>query len=563
MTPSPFLRISFFLGALLFCASLLAQEDKYWVRFTDKSGTPYSVEEPLEFLSEAAVERRKKQGVPIDREDLPVDPSYRDSILAHPSVELLHSSRWFNAITVHCPDSVHMDTVSDLGFVKGSRKVKSFGVADLDGAGKKELVAREREKSMRKTGQKKGPGAASRQLSMMGLDHLHALGYKGEGIRIAVLDAGFPGVKDMKGFADLFEEARYIGGLDAVEGDGSPFHAHPHGRSVLSILAGQKKGLYRGSAVDASYILCRTENASSEHRVEEHNWVAAAEFADSAGADILTTSLGYTIFDDSSDSYDKDDMDGNTAMITRGADIAASKGILVVNSAGNYGASSWGIVGAPADGDRVMAVGSVDSNSALSDFSSRGPTSDGRIKPELLAMGEGTAYLGGDGAVYRGNGTSFSAPLISGGAACLWSAHPDLSAMELFDLMLENASQYSQPDNERGYGVPDLYSAYLEEKGLSKAEGGKRRLLRVAPNPFSEHVEVHFFSGSSKEVSFAWYDVMGRQLSQEEHAVDPYHHHEFRLQAPDKKGVGAIYLLRVRWKNGPVRTRRILREEKD
>lgn len=557
------LQAIFMLGGVFFSSLLFAQNDKYWVRFTDKVGTPYSTDEPLEFLSREAVKRRKDHDVPIGRKDLPVNPAYRDSVLAHPSVDLLHSSRWFNAITVHSSDSLYMDSIATMAFVKGSRKVKSLQLTPPDGPKKKGLIPEEREKSNYSGGSDKTAGKASRQLSMLGLDHLHALGYRGKGVRIAVLDAGFPGVRGLKAFDHIFDEGRYVAGFDAVEGDRSPFRAHPHGRSVLSILAAKKNPGFRGAAPAASYILCRTENAASERRVEEHNWIAAAEFADSAGADILTTSLGYTTFDDSSESYTPDQMDGNTAMITKGADIAASRGMLVVNSAGNYGASSWNIVGAPADGDSVMAVGSVDSSKVLSAFSSRGPTADGRIKPAVLAMGEGAAFLGGDGSIYRGNGTSFSAPLISGGAACLWSARPELAPMELFDLILANGSRHETPDNKRGHGIPDLYAAYLEQKGLSKVVEGPRRAIRVAPNPFSQEVEVHFFSGASAKVRFTWYDVLGRELASEQHRVDRDEHHELTLRPPVKNGIGSMFFLKVRWNDGPVRTFRLLHDKNE
>ncbi len=389
---------------------------------------------------------------------------------------------------------------------------------------------------------------------MLGIDHLHSSGELGQGIRIAVLDAGFPNVDGMEAFQHIFREGRYIAGFDAVDGDRYPFHANAHGRAVLSILAAREEGEFLGAAPEAEYILCRTENGAHEYRVEEHNWIAAAEFADSAGADILSTSLGYTVFDDSTQDHTPSDLDGNTIMITRGADIAASKGILVVNSAGNYAQSSWGTLGAPADGDSVLAVGSVDSARNYSPFSSKGPTADGRRKPDLAAMGEGTVFLGGDGKVYKGNGTSFSAPLISGAAAVLWGAFPGSKPMELHRLLKQYGHLHEDPNNELGHGVPDLYEAYLEKKGVKMAEKGKGRLLRIGPNPFRDRVELHIYSGNSDELRIQWYDPAGRRIRSKQHPIDPGHHHRIILNAPSTGANAGLFLLDLRWNKGPHRS---------
>lgn len=529
-----------------------AQDDKYWVRFTDKDQTPYSIDSPSAYLSQAAIERREARDIPIDEKDLPVDPAYKDSVLSHPSVEPLHSSKWFNALTVHSTDSVHMDSIDQLPFVENARQVRSFTVPRPY----RPKTERRPEIGGRTNGEiswhsEVEPGAAKRQLSMLGLDHLLELGHRGKGVRIAVLDAGFPGVDRMDAFAHLFNSGRYLGGFDAVESDRHPFRAGSHGRSVLSIMAAKKRGKMMGSAPEASYILCRTENGAYEYRVEEQNWIAAAEFADSAGADILSSSLGYTTFQDSTQDYDSSDMDGNTTLITRGADIAASRGMLIVNSAGNYGNSSWGIVGAPADGDSVLAIGSVDSNGTRSAFSSTGPTADARIKPDLMAMGEKAAFLGGDGNVYEGNGTSFSAPLISGAAACLWSAHPDMGPRELAERLKAAADRHHSPDNRYGHGIPNAYRAYLAKKGIEMVENGTARLISAGPNPFRERVHLQLYSGDSREIRIAWHDPMGRTLKENVHRVDPETHHEILLRSPvaDEASEG-LFFLELEWEKG-------------
>lgn len=533
---------------------LLAQP-RYWIAFTDKDQTPYSVDQPSDFLSAEAIDRRERHGIPIDGKDLPVDPQYRDSILDHPEVELLHSSNWFNAISVESADSLHMDTIANLGFVKEKRRVRELRVPE---EALPEMYEEGRVKSMDEEewhGRSPDPGEATRQLAMLGMDHLHELGHRGKGVRIAVLDAGFPGVDEMEAFNHIFQDGRYIGGFDAVEGHDFPFHSFSHGRSVLSILAGVKEGEFLGSAPEASYILCRTEEVGSEFRVEEHNWIAAAEFADSAGADILSTSLGYTTFDDSSMNYSPSDMDGGTTMITRGADLAASRGILVVNSAGNYGNSSWGIIGAPADGDSVLSVGAVNKDGELASFSSRGPTADGRIKPDVVAMGEGTAYIGSDEDVLNGNGTSFSAPLISGGIASLWSAHPQLSPMELFERVLQNSDRHENPDNDYGHGIPDFYGLHLEEKGIEQVNSGRARVLSYGPNPFNKKLRLHIYSGKASSVRLNWWDMRGRKVRSSEHPLHTDHHRIVDLSGKELPSTSGLHVLELSWGDG--RTERI------
>lgn len=521
------------------------------MEFTDKDDTPYRIEKPKEFLSREAIERRRKHGISIDERDLPVDPDYRDSIRSHPSVEVLHSSKWFNGITVHCPDSLHMDSLQRISFVEGTRRVRPLRIPDeVRPEAEARPIRGRRRKEKASWHEGIAPGYAERQLKMIELDHLMELGHRGEGIRIAVMDAGFPGVDRMGAFEHIFREDRYLGGFDAVEGDRYPFRANGHGRAVLSILAGRKENELLGSAPEASYLLCRTEDGSQEQLVEEHHWIAAAEFADSAGVDIISSSLGYTTFDDSSSDHGPSDMDGGTTPITKAADIAASRGMLVVNSAGNYGNSPWGIIGAPADGDSVLAVGSVDSTERYSSFSSKGPSADGRTKPDVMAMGEGTAFLGGDGKVYRGNGTSFSAPLISGAAACLWSAYPDMEPMELYETLEESAHLHASPNDSMGNGIPHLHTAYLERKGVEVAREGKARVLQVAPNPFHRNVELQVYSGPADGLTLSWYDPIGRLLGRREHPLEPEEHHEIRATAPSIIRMDGVFFLELRWNNG-------------
>ncbi len=260
--------------------------------------------------------------------------------------------------------------------------------------------------------------------------------------------------------------------------------------SVLSTMAGNVPGLLVGTAPGASYWLLRSEDAGSEYVVEEDNWIAAAEYADSVGADVINSSLGYTDYDDNNQSYTYADMDGNTARVTRGADIAASKGILVVNSAGNSGNNFWRYIGAPADADSIITVGAVNSLGIIASFSSLGPTSDGRVKPTVCGQGEGTYVVSSADGVYPGNGTSFSSPVMAGAVTCLWQANPSFNNMELIDAIKRSASRYSSPDSLYGYGIPNMAVAHMVLSGQELPTSDNENFMMANPNPFTEEIDV-------------------------------------------------------------------------
>ena len=437
---------------------------RYRVTFTDKANTPYTLASPLDFLSQKSVDRRNKQGIAVTDEDLPVDPAYIASTLKT-GVQLLNRSKWFNCITVYTQDSTLLDSIKTLPFVLG-----------IDTLGKINPGMSQQEKL---TGDDKwlneymGPanvsssatdyGQGFNQISMLRGDILHGIGFKGEGMTIGVIDAGF---KDAN-LNPALTNTNILGTWDFVDGNDSVYDNGKHGLWVLSIMASNIPGLLVGVAPEASYYLFRTEDSNSEFLIEEDNWVSAAEYADSAGVDILSTSLGYKTFTDTNMNHTYADMDGNTTRISIGADRAASKGMLVVNAAGNAGSSSWQFIVAPADGDSVLAVGSVDVLKNYSSFSSTGPSFDGRVKPNVVAMGGATTTITTTGGTQTGNGTSFSAPLISGMAACLWQAHPSASSMEIYNAIQQSAHQYNAPDDFLGYGIPNFMNAHYILDGKS------------------------------------------------------------------------------------------------
>ncbi len=451
--------IRFILMIMLFFSSLIliaqSTPEKYWIQFTDKSNNPFSINNPQAYLSQRSIERRNKQNISIDIKDLPITPSYIDSVIAK-GAKVCNRSKWFNAITIQNDDTTITDSalvasIYSLGFVNKVDTVlylksgHKYSVEEYLG---KYLSA------------ELDYGASFNHINMVSGNRLHKLGYTGKDMIIAVLDNGFRGTNTIAAFDSLWIQNRIFQGPDYVDGDDSVFDVGGHGTNVLSVMAANVPGEYIGTAPHATYWLMKTE-APYESRVEEDNWVAAAEFADSIGADLINSSLGYNTFDNSSMNYPFSAMDGNTTRITRGADIAASKGILVVNSAGNEGNNSWGKVLAPADGDSVFSIGAVNGAGNYASFSSRGPTADGRIKPNVVAQGQSTFLYSISGGLGTSNGTSFSAPLIAGMTACLWQAHPEKNNMEIINAIQQSASQSTEPDERLGYGIPDYFCAHF------------------------------------------------------------------------------------------------------
>ena len=319
---------------------------------------------------------------------------------------------------------------------------------------------------------------------MLGIHSMHEADYTGEGIIIAILDSGFPGVNTLSAFEHLLSEGRIMQdvSLDFVHNTPDVFQYDDHGTEVMSVMAAQVPDAFIGGAYGATFQLFVTEEVPTEYRVEEYNWLFAAERADSAGADIIHSSLGYYDFDDASMNYSVEQMDGQTTVVTRAAQWAADRGILVVTSAGNEGnISSWRMVSAPADGRDVLAVGGVNSNFQKTGSSSTGPTADNRIKPDLAALGAGVKVVRATGQISTSSGTSLAAPLVTSLAAGLWQRYPELSNTELIELLKETASQANQPDNLLGYGIPN-YTAVVN----FREQTPQTELFAVFPNPLKK-----------------------------------------------------------------------------
>jgi len=511
----------------------MAQVNRYMVFFTDKNNSEYSLTNPAEFLSQRAIERRSRYQIPITLEDVPLNESYLEE-LSGIGADVFYKSRWFNAVLVQMDES-RVTSVESLTVVKnvklvapGERLVKKSALraaAALD------------EKSSRKS-----TLTNAVQNNMLGVDQMHKDGFTGENILIGIFDAGFTGVDQSIYFKHLFDDNRIKGTRDFIRNSENVFQYDDHGTGVLSTIAGYEESVYEGIAYDADIVLCVTEDVPTEYQIEEYNWLFAAEYADSLGVDIINTSLGYNTFDDPAMNYTYSEMNGDIAIITRATDLAASKGIICVVSVGNEGNNSWEKLVAPADADSALAVGAVTSNFEYINFSSTGPTSDDRIKPDVAALGQGTRIVQYNGELATGSGTSFACPLIAGLAAGLWQVYPELNNMELIDLIKRGGTHYQNPDTLLGYGVPDytrirsLITA-IEEETLASS-------FNIYPNPVGNKKLFVEYLGEIRNdaVQIDIFDVKGSKV----YALNTSnfsHSHKIEL---DLRGIQrGVYLLNL------------------
>ena len=440
----------------MFPSTLFAQDGafRYFVSFKNKANTTFSLNTPEEFLSQKTINKRELFAIPIDSTDLPVNIEYVTA-LQYAGVTIENKLKWFNGVVVSTFDNLLVETLNHqfidtiIGFgswqnskIVGEKWNVNYDVLDY--------------------------GDAYNQLEMLDGNKLHEKGFAGEGMTIAVIDAGFYKVDELEFFADI--QNQILATYDFVDGNSNVYDDHTHGMMVLSTMGG--KGEMTGTAPEANYILLRTEDVFSENLIEEYMWVCAAEYADSAGADIINSSLGYTTFDDALQNHTYEDMDGETTPISIGAGIACSKGIIVVNSAGNSGNSSWHYIGAPADNFDVISVGAVDENEEFASFSSYGPNADGAVKPNVVAQGKNTVIISSSDTVRTGNGTSFSSPITAGMVACIWGAQPNQTPAAVKGAIYKSADRYLNPDDQFGYGIPNYYNAYqLLNSSINLSQG--------------------------------------------------------------------------------------------
>ncbi|MBL7137206.1 MAG: S8 family serine peptidase [Bacteroidales bacterium] len=492
--------------------------NKYFVEFTNKSNSPFSIDRPWEFLSQRALDRRAISGIEIELNDLPVTPDYVEEVSLI-GVDVITRSKWFNGITIYTTDTFKIAEIEQLPFVKqvvknGLRNSETDFTHDKFAVEQASIIPLNSLQGIPlKLSDSTDYGISYDQVHMVRTDLLHDFGLRGQGMVIAVLDAGFNLVDQLAPFDSLWANNQILGTRDFVTPGGNVFIGHNHGMHVLSIMGGYVPGQLIGTAPKADYWLLRSEDTDSEYLVEEYNWVSAAEFADSVGAAIINSSLGYTVFNDSTQNHHCDDMTGNTTPVTRGANIAFTKGILVVNSAGNEGNNpNWQCVSAPSDGTDVLAVAAVDSLGQYASFSSKGVVNGSYVKPNVAAMGRLTVISSSDGTITRGSGTSFSSPVMAGSAACLWQAFPAYSNATVKMAIEESASLFTNPDIYLGYGIPNLFQAY--ERLTGSDPGISDGSLVIYPNPSigKEPIHLRVIIPVAQTMQVQLVDMTGKQL---------------------------------------------------
>lgn len=436
-------------------------EDNYCFRvyLKDKGDGGYRVEQPEAFLSQEAIQRRIKNKIAITASDFPIAHAYLDS-LSNAGMKPLVQSKWFSTVVVESADSLVIDRLKELSFVDSVSWIWKGKLKEpvVSADQKEHLVPLDAPKRTEY-------GYAEEQIRMLNGVKLHEEGFRGEGMRVAVIDAGFLNVDRIAAFDSL----RLLGTHNVIFPGKSVFVGDDHGTKVLSCLAADMPGFMIGTAPKASYLLVKSEDSDTEYPIEEDYWAASVEYADSVGVDVISSSLGYFAFDADELSYHHSDLDGKTTLISRSANMAAQKGILLFCSAGNEGNGNWEKITFPSDADGIFTVGAITDGKEKSTFSSVGFTADGRVKPDAVALGSGSCVIDPSGNIRYANGTSFSTPILAGMGICLWQALPWLNNNQIIDLLHSVSNKFKHPNTEVGYGIPDFYKAYKKERKNAKS----------------------------------------------------------------------------------------------
>lgn len=469
------------------------QLNRYVVYLKDKASNKYSITQPDKFLSGASISRRAKQKIEYTTEDLPVTEDYIKKV-KDTGARVFFASRWLNCVIVEA----NADVASAITQLSEVLKVEYVAPESRLSGGRVSTTSK-------KQTMLAATSSSFVQFQQLGIDQMNAAGYNGNGINIAIFDGGFLGVNTTTAFQDARAKVKYE--FNFVENSKNVYQYSDHGTKVFSILAGQQAD-FSGGSLGANYFLFVTEDPPTEYRIEEYNWLIAAERADSLGVDIISSSLGYSTFDDASMNYKISDLNGAKAIVSIAASKALAKGMMVVTSAGNEGNSSWKYITPPADVQGILSVGSVTSERVLSSFSSVGPTADGRIKPDVVALGSAGFLIDQNGLLVRGNGTSFACPLITSLVAGVWQAYPTLKAQDIYNMVVKSADQALNPDNSKGYGLP-YFSAivnYAEQEPFNQS-------VAIYPNPVKTFMNILFKDSNQEDVTITILDVLGQPIS--------------------------------------------------
>ncbi len=540
---------------LFLCQQAYAQEVKYLIRFTDKKNNGYDLAIPFAFLSEKSLQRRLKQNIEIDSTDLPVTKAYVDSISSIASIRIINKSKWFNQILIGVNDTTLLQKVRAFPFVISTEPInnsQSKKIKEKISINYQETVSAkstaENENGFSGIQSPYNYGFSYNQIHIHHGDFLHDKGFHGESMTIALLDDGFNNYLFNPAFDSLRNDHRILGTYDFVNGKTSVNEEEVHGSNCFSIIASNIPTVMIGSAPGANYWLFKTEDDHSETPVEEQNWVAAAEFADSVGVDLITTSLGYGYFDDSIFNLSYLERNGHTSLVSRAGNLAVSKGMVVTASMGNSGNDIGEkiYVGCPADGDSVYAVGAVKANGQIATFSSWGPNSSGQVKPDGVSVGSGTSLVGNDGNLYSGDGTSYSTPNLAGLIACLWQAFPEFNCHDILQAVRQSSDEYQNPNDRYGYGLPDFEKAY---EALSKKRTGISGQLtatdwiRVTPVPFDKKIVILFQPSVTGTATLQLLNISGKLIQTDTTPVSAGQAQLFEMNIITPLATG-IYLIR-------------------
>lgn len=486
----------------------------YRIYLSDKNNTPYSIDNPSEYLSQRAIDKRERFNIPITEQDLPINPEYKQQILAlHPRMQPLAVSKWMNTFTVYCPDSTVVPQILNLPFVDSIMAVGAYILNDAPSAKMPEIQPSIVQNTLIPTKNSLDYGYGFGQIAFHNGHLLHEAGFLGEGMLIAVIDGGFYGIETISFFQEMVNDGRFYGHYslmpDFMDTSISGW-SEIHGTLVTSAIAANTSGELIGTAPAASYALIHTEWVGSEELVEEDFWANGAEIADSIGADVINSSLGYRSFPDFPQSdITYADMDGLNSIASRCATILGQKGVIVCIAAGNDGDNQYYHIGRPADAVDILCVGASTVDSVIAGFSSHGPSYDGRVKPDITSVGVSTYCYYPENWLITENGTSLATPVATGLCACLWQAMPQYTASEMMQIIRENSHLYNNPNTEYGYGIPDFYKAYTTHVGINDY---KPLQLSVYPNPVTDQLNIVNPDGNIQTVSI--YNATGQQVLQ-------------------------------------------------
>ena len=504
---------------LLFGVASQAQFSKYIVRFKDKAGTPFNINNPSQYLSARSIQRRVKQNIAIDSTDLPVTPRYLDSVKLAGNVTILNKSKWLNEVCIQTTDAAALAKINSFPFVISSSPVKRIqeGNKEITQTRNKFNEEISQTNTATQTSKTNGDvlnyGNSLAQIHIHEGEFLHNKGFKGEGMLMAIFDGGFRNYLTVTAFDSARNNNQIVETYDFVQNETSVNEDDPHGMYCFSIIAANWPGQLVGSCTKAKYYLYRTEDVATEFPIEEQNWAAAAERADSIGVDVFSTSLGYSTFDNPVFNHTYADMNGKITIIARANTMAARKGIISVVAAGNDGNNAWHFIATPADADSIVTTGAVNTSGVVASFSSYGPTSDGRVKPTVASVGQGTAIAGLNNLPTFGNGTSFATPNLAGLITCLWQAFPEFTNMQIIEAVKRSSSIYTTPNDRIGYGIPNFHKAYddlFQQRALLQVNiilGND--WIKAYPNPFKQNFTLLMKPTYTGSTTFKLFDSKG------------------------------------------------------